>query len=303
MDTDEFISNLQKTSPSSIRACFSSLDRGVLKTFKSIQQSTVKLPESGSASWFKAWDLYVEENKTWMASGVRGDFPETIYEDLIMYLEHRGWQIKDCVEMGRMSAGSLSVLPYSIKINGNLSNLEAFHTLTHELGHSLLHVDTTLVDNLLNKIGSPSAVSVMSYTQQEVEAESFAYILCKLAKINTKKYSLYYRSNYLLSTSDQRYFSASRVAKAVTEFTKDFISWKKQKEVLGSLNIPTSRTLRSQDDNFRYPEQSAPKTLENFQKTPLPTTPRITPPGLSSIFQSLVSNSRSRSLVTEEFAL
>lgn len=101
---------------------------------------------------------------------------------------------------------------YSLKINKNHCAPTQFATLAHELGHLFLgHLDK---DNELN---IPDR-SKLSHHQEELEAESVAYLLCKRNGVETKSDSYlatYVKTNITINNLDM--YQVMRAAGRVEE--------------------------------------------------------------------------------------
>jgi antirestriction protein ArdC len=103
------------------------------------------------------------------------------------------------VDAGDQRAGSIRVIKratkdnevthYRMYINRNHSPAVQFSTLTHELGHMFLgHLGPERALNVPQR-------AMMNHTQQELEAESVAYLVCSRNGVKSKSET--YLANYV----------------------------------------------------------------------------------------------------------
>jgi hypothetical protein len=120
------------------------------------------------------------------------------------------------VDAGDRDAGSIRVLDrgngkddvrkYRIKINRNHDTAVQFTTLAHELGHLLLgHLGS---DKKLNVPVRPS----YTHAQNEIEAESVAYIVCERNGVKAKAQT--YLSNFVQSNTTVDHVDVYQIMRA-----------------------------------------------------------------------------------------
>jgi hypothetical protein len=119
------------------------------------------------------------------------------------------------ITLTQQSASDKSYSKYKIKININHSRTTQFTTLIHELAHLFLgHIGP----NQKLKIGGRRN---LTHSQQEIEAESVAYLVCKRYGVSPKSQT--YLSNFIKEDSDVTdidFYSIMKAAGDVESFLK-----------------------------------------------------------------------------------
>lgn len=145
----------------------------------------------------------------------RGDIDELRFKSFEPALKKKNIECR-WVDAGDQNAGSIRVVKratnekqstqYRININRNHELAVKFVTLTHELGHLFLgHLGPD------KKIGAPER-SVGDHSQQELEAESVAYIVCERSGVKSKSQT--YLSDYVNANTTVEHIDVYQVMRA-----------------------------------------------------------------------------------------
>jgi hypothetical protein len=108
---------------------------------------------------------------------LRGDDPGRLWDALAAQVRDAGYALTrgDCDEVCPGSNGFTDYAAREVRVRADVDPAQACKTLAHELGHVLLHADST----------APRK-------RCEVEAESVAYVVCHASGLDTDDYSLPY---------------------------------------------------------------------------------------------------------------
>jgi len=134
-----------------------------------------------------------------------GDDPAGIYTRMHAHLTGLGWTITRAPIPGVANGYTTTDGTRQIGIDADLSPAQAAKTLLHEAAHVTLHVDAPL----------PAADYQQHRGLAECEAESVAYVLARLAGLDTTAYSVGYIATWTHGNTDLIRSTASNVLQAV----------------------------------------------------------------------------------------
>lgn len=135
-----------------------------------------------------------------------GDDPTGIYTRIHDHLTDLGWSITREAIPGGINGYTTLDGTRRIVIDADLSPAQAAKTLLHEAAHVVLHVDAL-----------PAADYQLHRGLAEGEAESVAYVLARLAGLDTSSYSVGYIATWTHGNTDLIRTTASNVLTAVEQ--------------------------------------------------------------------------------------
>ena len=152
---------------------------------------------------------------------VRGEMQQKSLDDFKAVLEKKGIEWLR-VDSGDRNAGLIRVVYravdekeatiYRMHINRNHEPAAQFVTLTHELGHLFLgHLGLDKKRNVPDRVG-------LSLTQEEIEAESVAFIVCRRNDIEPKSQT--YLANFAKGNSSSDQFDIYQIMRAAGQVEK-----------------------------------------------------------------------------------
>jgi len=135
-----------------------------------------------------------------------GDDPTGIYTRMHDHLTGSGWSITREQIPGGINGYTTTDGTRRIVIDADLSPAQAAKTLLHEAAHVALHVDTLPADDYQQHRGLA-----------ECEAESVAYVLARMAGLDTTAYSVGYIATWTHGNTDLIRTTATNVLAAVEQ--------------------------------------------------------------------------------------
>lgn len=137
---------------------------------------------------------------------LEGAAPEGMWDSLVEIAEERGFRVekRDLRAEGNKAEGFTSFSDKLIVVRDGTDDAEAVATLTHEVGHMLMHDPGTETD---------VQAYLLHRGQAEVEAESFTYIVAAKHGLDTSGYSFDYINGWAGGDPDKVLASADRVTK------------------------------------------------------------------------------------------
>ena len=137
---------------------------------------------------------------------LQGAAPEGMWESLVEIAEDNGFTVekRDLQGQGSSAEGYTSFNERLIVVRDGTDDAEAVATLTHEVGHMLMHEPTVETD---------VQAFLLHRGQREVEAESFTYIVAAKHGLDTSGYSFEYVNGWAGGDPDKVLESADRITK------------------------------------------------------------------------------------------
>jgi hypothetical protein len=167
-----------------------------------------------------------------IVSKLDGRAPEGVFSKLTAFAESLGFSVERPSSLNSGANGDIDHREGRIRVATNNADAQQVKTLTHEIGHALLH--------------DPEGVSTRDMTRglKELEAESVAYVTCRALGMETGEYSFGYVVGWSGGGEDALKgikASTGRIQRAVAAVLKTFEAEEPMVEAVNVLSAGVSR--------------------------------------------------------------